>query len=417
MSGLAVSGTSAESISLSAPSSAGTYYYGACVVTVSGENDTRNNCSTAVRVTVEASAPDLVVQSASLSVSTLGVGESFTLNATVRNQGAGQSASTTLRYYRSSNATISTRDTQVGTGEVSRLAPSGTSAESISLSAPSSAGTYYYGACVESVSGESNTRNNCSKGVDIAVKDDASTPEEARERLKERGIPYSRASFHAYADSGNLEIVKLFVVAGMDVNVEDDQGLSALLFAARRGPMELVQLLVDNGAEAIARAINWAAIGGHLEIMLYLFENGTGVISPSSFSYSLPWAAYGGHLEVVRYLVENGHAARRTGLNKYGDEALRMAAGEGHLEVVQFLIKEGFEINPHYPGFSRSKRGDAPLIICRIWRSLGSSTIFSRKWSRYPFSNRSSDPEPDGVLWRYESSLLVRAIFILRLFK
>ena len=52
---------------------------------------------------------------------------------------------------------------------VSSLSAGDTSAESISLNAPSDAGTYYYGACVESVSGESNTGNNCSSGVGITV--------------------------------------------------------------------------------------------------------------------------------------------------------------------------------------------------------------------------------------------------------
>ena len=47
---LAASGTSAESISLTAPSTAGTYYYGACVDPVAGESDTENNCSSAMSV-------------------------------------------------------------------------------------------------------------------------------------------------------------------------------------------------------------------------------------------------------------------------------------------------------------------------------------------------------------------------------
>ena len=176
VSGLSASGTSADSISLSAPSSAGTYYYGACVESAIGESDTNNNCSNAVRVTVSSSSgggsggsPDLVVDAPSVSDNTLTTGQSFTLSATVRNQGNGQSAATTLRYYRSSNSTISTSDTQVGTDSVSGLSASGTSAESISLSAPSSAGTYYYGACVASVSGENNTGNNCSSAVRVTV--------------------------------------------------------------------------------------------------------------------------------------------------------------------------------------------------------------------------------------------------------
>ena len=78
-------------------------------------------------------------------------GSPSTLSATVRNQGNGLSASTTLRYYRSTDAMISTSDTAVGTGAVSSLSASGTSAESISLTAPSTAGTYYYGACVDPV--------------------------------------------------------------------------------------------------------------------------------------------------------------------------------------------------------------------------------------------------------------------------
>ena len=113
--------------------------------------------------------PDLVVQTPSVSDSSPNAGESFTLSATVRNQGNSLSASTTLRYYRSTDATISTGDTQVGTDPVSGLSAFGTSDESISLTAPSTAGTYYYGACVDPVSGESATGNNCSSAVSVTV--------------------------------------------------------------------------------------------------------------------------------------------------------------------------------------------------------------------------------------------------------
>jgi hypothetical protein len=115
------------------------------------------------------SKPDLVVQSPSVSDSSLSARQSFTLRATVRNQGTARSAATTLRWFRSSDATISTRDTRVGTDAVGGLSAAGTSAESIRLTAPSSAGTYYYGACVDAVSGESNTGNNCSSAVRVTV--------------------------------------------------------------------------------------------------------------------------------------------------------------------------------------------------------------------------------------------------------
>ena len=110
-----------------------------------------------------------MVDPPSVSDNTLSAGQSFTLRATVRNQGNGQAAATTLRYYRSTNAIISDNDTEVGTDAVSRLSAGGTSAESIGLNAPSSAGTYYYGACVDAVAGESDTGNNCSSAVSVTV--------------------------------------------------------------------------------------------------------------------------------------------------------------------------------------------------------------------------------------------------------
>ena len=101
--------------------------------------------------------------------STLETEDSFTLSATVRNGGDASSASTTLRYYLSTDSTITTSDTEVGTDSVSGLGATGTSDESISLTAPSTAGTYYYGACVDSVSDESDASNNCSSPVTVTV--------------------------------------------------------------------------------------------------------------------------------------------------------------------------------------------------------------------------------------------------------
>ena len=169
--GLNASGTSAESITLTAPDTPGTYHYGACVEAVRDESDTTNNCSTAVTVAVGAApAPDLVVDSPSVSDSTPDAGAAFTLSATVRNRGNGPSAPTTLRYYHSADSTITTGDSQVGTDSVSQLDVLERGNQSISLTAPNSPGTYYYGACVDSVSGESTTANNCSSAVSVTVR-------------------------------------------------------------------------------------------------------------------------------------------------------------------------------------------------------------------------------------------------------
>ena len=118
---------------------------------------------------------DLIVEAVSVSNSTLTPGQAFTLSATVRNQGTSGAEATTLRWYRSTNRTISTRDTEAGSQAVGALAAEGTGAESISLTAPSTEGTWYYGACVESLPSERGG-NNCSPGVQVTVDAADATP-------------------------------------------------------------------------------------------------------------------------------------------------------------------------------------------------------------------------------------------------
>ena len=108
------------------------------------------------------------------------------MNVTVHNQGDEQAAATMLHYYRSNNATITSSDTEVGTDEIGVL--EATSAKSIALTAPTSVSAeegIYYGACVASVRGESDTDNNCSSAVKITLGGQEATEEETQEEEEE----------------------------------------------------------------------------------------------------------------------------------------------------------------------------------------------------------------------------------------
>jgi len=177
---LAASKSNPESVELSAPSSSGTYYYGACVHAVAGESDTANNCSAPVPVTVQAPqvpesgppGPDLVVRRFWVSTASPAIGGVFQLWADVRNRGGRTSPYTILRFYRSTDATVTRSDTQVATEWVTRLRIDSEEYDGydyVDVQAPSSKGTFYYGACVDAVAGESATTNNCSAAVKVEV--------------------------------------------------------------------------------------------------------------------------------------------------------------------------------------------------------------------------------------------------------
>ena len=87
---LAAGATSAESLTVNAPTAPGTHYYGACADAVAEETNTSNNCSAAVavKVTEPPRPPDLVVTAASASEAELSPGEeTLELTATVGNRG------------------------------------------------------------------------------------------------------------------------------------------------------------------------------------------------------------------------------------------------------------------------------------------------------------------------------------------
>jgi len=108
----------------------------------------------------------LDVRDFSVSDTTPTPGQSITLRATVYNWDfADTSPATTLRYYRSTDSTITRGDTAVATDAVRSLSPGASSSESASVTAPSS-GTHYYGACVDQVAGEQDPNDDCTSSLE-----------------------------------------------------------------------------------------------------------------------------------------------------------------------------------------------------------------------------------------------------------
>jgi hypothetical protein len=149
---------------------AGDYFVG--VIVDSGytipETTERNNYA---HYPITIPPPDLTVTAPSVSDTTPTTTQTITGYATINNVGGAQSAATTLRYYRSTNSTISTSDTQVGTDTQAILNPGASIVRSEPFIFSPAAGTYWYGACVDAVAGEVVTSNQCSTGVQVTVSD------------------------------------------------------------------------------------------------------------------------------------------------------------------------------------------------------------------------------------------------------
>ena len=158
---IAAGSSSTNEIDLTASSTPGTYYYGACFVnTLLFEWDTTNNCSEAVAVTVKG-YPELTIGGGYEYSPPLVPGGTFTLHTRLENEGDGEAEATTLRAYRSEDITITTSDTELATKEIDAHAPGDITHHEFDLTVPDSPGTYYFGSCVDAVTDESDTTNNC----------------------------------------------------------------------------------------------------------------------------------------------------------------------------------------------------------------------------------------------------------------
>lgn len=122
----------------------------------------------------------------------------------------------------------------------------------------------------------------------------------------------------------------------------------ALCKASAGGHAEIVELLLDNGAdiEASDREVTplmEASIMNHIEVVRLLLNKGANVNGDRASSTPLTCAAANSDIEVVRELLVAGADPNKIIDN--GGSAVRAAAGEGRLDVVITLMEYGANIN------------------------------------------------------------------------
>lgn len=90
---------------------------------------------------------------------------------TAMNGGSAASTETFVRFFQSADSTISTDDSELGVADMPALDPAQEVSLNVTMIFPADIppGKLYVGACMDPVSGESDTTNNCSPGIEITV--------------------------------------------------------------------------------------------------------------------------------------------------------------------------------------------------------------------------------------------------------
>ncbi|KAL6894888.1 ankyrin repeat-containing domain protein [Trichoderma evansii] len=209
------------------------------------------------------------------------------------------------------------------------------------------------------------------------------------------GNNFQRTGLQIACGLGNEKIVHLLLEAGSEVNmspvtnhgirvltrshqeaqsppkifaVARYNGRTALQAASERGHLNIVKLLLQRGAEVNAppspvagrTALQAASRGGFVAIVHLLLSLGAQVNAPSARYKgitALQGACLKGNLEIVELLLRSGADVQASGGGYDGDgTALHAAAEKGHVEIVKKLIGVGADVNA-----SSSRRGQTPM--------------------------------------------------------
>ncbi len=148
------------------------------------------------------------------------------------------------------------------------------------------------------------------------------------------------------ANRGDLEMVKLLISRGADVNWKNEHGRTALhaaASAASYGAREVFDFLLTNGGKldtSDLALLEAATRGGLSDIVNRILED-----NPSIAPSDLPLrdAARGGHCEILELFLERG--ANVNAESRHGATALSGAAVNGHLDAARLLIAAGADVN------------------------------------------------------------------------
>ena len=211
----------------------------------------------------------------------------------------------------------------------------------------------------------------------------------------------SEKSWWKAVEKGKTSKVEKLLRKGADVDLVNESGQTGLVVSAARGHLDLVRLLIGQGADVNhgpddATPLVEAIRGGHISVVQELIVAGADVNHGSDDATPLAKAVRSGHPGIVRELIDAGADVNQL--------VMRVAEQKGSQDVLAVLA-------PHAPvAFSASMQcGNTvvPDLSRQAYFSMSTHSAQGETCSglyslgKYLFEQGRSDPRPIQLRLRY----------------
>jgi len=162
-------------------------------------------------------------------------------------------------------------------------------------------------------------------------------------------------ALHWAAQRDNLALVDLLIAAGANVKAATRYNVTPLSLACTNGSAPIIDRLLKAGVDANSSseegqtALMTASLTGKVEAVKLLLAHGAkvNVAEPFKGQTALMWAASEGNTAAAEMLVEFGADVKAK--SKAGYTALLLAVLEDHIDTVKALLKHGANVNDTAP--------------------------------------------------------------------
>jgi ankyrin repeat protein len=166
---------------------------------------------------------------------------------------------------------------------------------------------------------------------------------------------------------GLTETARILLDHGAKVNLQDANGVSALMEACSGGHPEVVKLLLEHGAK-----VNALDSKGN-SALIYASSMENPFFAKNDEEAALLRGIVEKYVEIVRVLLDNG--AEADAKNNEGMSAQLAACSNGDIDILRLLLSHGSQVDPRGIEIARQKAGNHIEIIELLNRKGGGGTL------------------------------------------